>query len=287
MMAGTDTILVVGSAGAKAGLVVPSLAAHGGKVRALIRRPEQERAVRAAGASEVAIGDLRDKAGLARAMDGVAGVFYIAPAFQLDEIDLGLRAVAAAVDAGVRRFVFSAVIHPTIGAMANHANKVPVEEAILESGLEYVILQPAMFFQTLAAFWPVVVGSGVFAEPWSTRSRLSRVDFRDVAEAVALAFMSDRLLYGTFQLAAPGWYDRHDIAALMSDVLGTEIRAEQADATAAASAMGSGPQAEGRKRMFAWYDKHSALGSALPLTSILGREPRSLKSFIAELATRG
>ena len=73
----------------------------------------------------------------------------------------------------------------------------------------------------------------------------------------------------------------------MSDVLGRAIRAEKADATEAAAAMGAGPQAEGRKRMFAWYDKHSALVSALPLTSILELEPRSRKSYLQELARRG
>ena len=63
----------------------------------------------------------------------------------------------------MRRIVFSSVIHPTLGALANHAAKAPVEQAIFESGLEYVILQPAMFFQNFAAAWPRVVQTGVYA----------------------------------------------------------------------------------------------------------------------------
>ena len=43
--------------------------------------------------------------GVATALDGVGAGFYIAPAFLPDE---------AAAKAGVRRFVFSSVIHPTI-----------------------------------------------------------------------------------------------------------------------------------------------------------------------------
>ena len=40
-----------------------------------------------------------------------------------------LAMVAAAQAAGVRKFVFSGVIHPSISALTNHAAKLPVEEA--------------------------------------------------------------------------------------------------------------------------------------------------------------
>jgi hypothetical protein len=36
--------------------------------------------------------------------------------------------------------------------------------------------------------------------------------------------------------------------------------------------------------MFAWYDKHGLLGNALILRAILGREPRTLRSYLGELA---
>ena len=48
---------------------------------------------------------------------------------------------------GVRKFVFSGVIHPSISKMANHAAKLPVEEAMYESGLDFIVLQPTMFMR--------------------------------------------------------------------------------------------------------------------------------------------
>ena len=39
------------------------------------------------------------------------------------------------------------------------------------------------------------------------------------------------------------------------------------------------------KPMFDWYDRHSLLGNALTLRAILGREPRTLRSYFEELAT--
>ncbi len=147
------TILAVGAEGRFAGLVVPALAKRGAKVRGLVRHARQADAVRAHGAAEIAVGDLRDRASLDAALKGVDRVFYIAPAFQPDEAELGERMVDATKRAGVRRIVFSSVIHPILTALGNHGAKGPVEEAILMSEMEYAFLHPTMFFQSFAAGW--------------------------------------------------------------------------------------------------------------------------------------
>ena len=113
-------------------------------------------------------------------------------------------------------------------------------------------------------------------------SRFSRVDYRDVAEAAAIALTEDRLLYGTFELCAEGWHNRKDVAAIIGEVLGRSIRAERVDPKAAAA--GAGPGAPALEKMFDWYDKQGLLGNALTLRAILGREPRTLRAFFAELA---
>lgn len=240
----TPTVLAVGAAGQFAGLVVPELARRGARVRGLVRDAGQGDTVREHGAAEVAVGDLRDRASLDAALEGADSVFYIAPAFIDDEAEVGKSMVDAAKRAGVRRFVFSSVIHPVIGALANHIDKVPVEEAIIESGMEYALLQPALFFQNFARGWSRVVETGVFAEPWSTETRFSRVDYRDVAEVAAIALTEDRLLYGTYQLCAEGNLDRHDVARLMGEVLGRESRQRGSTPTRPRAA----PAARGRRR---------------------------------------
>ena len=204
-------------------------------------------------------------------------VFYVAPAFIADEAKVGQGMVEAAKRAGVRRFVFSSVIDPILSALVNHAAKGPVEEAILESGMEYALLHPALFFQGLAAGWADVEKTGVFAQPWSAETRFSWVDYRDVAEVAAIALTEDRLLYGTFELCAEGRFNRHDVAALMGEALGRKVEA------------GTGrPPAPppGLAAMFAWYDHHGLVGNALTLRAILGRGPRTLRQYVAELAGR-
>jgi hypothetical protein len=64
------------------------------------------------------------------------GVLHIGPAFAEREAEMGVAMVNAAKAEGVRIFVLSGVIHPSISAMTSHAAKPPVEEALYDSGLD-------------------------------------------------------------------------------------------------------------------------------------------------------
>lgn len=269
--------LSVGAGGKFAGSVVSALVARGATVRGLVRESGSALRVKAQGAAEVMVGDLQDKRSVEAALDGVTSVFYVAPAFIEREAEIGVAFVEAAVRAGVRRLVFSSVIHPVLSALVNHAAKAPVEEAILNSGLEYTLLHPALFFQNYAAQWAVIGRSATLAEPWSSDSRFSRVDYRDVAETAAIALTEDRLLYGSFELCAEGWLDRHDLARLAGEVLGRPVRAERIDPQTL------GDKAGPMRPMFDHYDRTGLRGSALTLRAILGREPRTLLAFFQEL----
>ncbi len=174
-------VLAVRASGNFAGLDIPELAKRGVEVRGLVRESKEENEVRQHGASEMAMADLRDRASLDAALQGIDSVFYVAPAFMPHEAEVGKGIVEAAKQAGVRRVVFSSVIHPILSALSNRAVKAPVEEAILASDKDYTVLQLAMFLQNYAESWPGVSKTRVLAEPWSTQISFSRVDFRDVA----------------------------------------------------------------------------------------------------------
>ncbi len=277
------TVLAVGAAGPFAGLIVPELAKRGVRVRGLVRHEEQGDAVRSNGASEIAVGDLTDRASLDAALQGVDSVFYVAPAFIPDEAEVGKGVVEAAKQSGVRRIVFSSVIAPVISALENHSAKAPVEEAIIESGMEYALLQPTLFFQNMARGWPLVVKTGAYGEPWSDETRFSRVDYRDVAEVAAIALTEDRLLYGTYQLCAEGRLNRKEMAVLMGEVLDRKIEAVRPSPPASPS-QDAGTPVSPMQRMFDWYDHHALVGNALTLRAILGREPRTLRAYFEELS---
>lgn len=276
---------MVGATGAKAGLVLPELTKRGVKVRALVRHEQRAETARANGAAETVVGELTDPQSLAEAVRDVDGVFHIGPAFAPDESAMGVAMVAAAQAAGVRKFVFSGVIHPSISAMTNHAAKLRVEEALYGSGLDFTVLQPAIFMQNLAANWPDIVGRGRFEMPYSATAKVCWVDYRDVAEAAAIALTSDRLSHGTFELSAPGLVDRMQMAAMVSDVIGRPVVAGEIPLEQFASGLPEGPVRDGMSRMMAHYDSHGfSGGNALVLRAVLGREPRTLLDYFRELA---
>ena len=280
-------ILVVGATGRFAGLVVPELTRRGATVRALVHDSGKEPAARQAGAEETVVADLNEPDTLPAAVKGVDAVFHIGPAFAPSEARMGISLVHAAKNADVRKFVFSGVIHPSIAKMRNHSEKLPVEEAMLESGMNFAILQPTMFMQNLAASWPRIVESGRFALPYSTQARACYVDYRDVAEAAALALTSDRLDYGTFELCAGGMLNRIELAALMSEAAGRKIEATQIsfEEFATQSKIPEGPLREGLRKMYEDYDQFGFPGgNDLVLRAVLEREPRTLRAYLGELA---
>jgi uncharacterized protein YbjT (DUF2867 family) len=80
-------------------------------------------------------------------------VFHINPAFGPDEAGMGVSMVTAAAAAGVSKFVFSSIYHPSL-SLTNHAGKRPVEEALYDSGMDFTVLQPAMFIRISVAAGP-------------------------------------------------------------------------------------------------------------------------------------
>ncbi len=189
----------------------------------------------------------------------------------------------------MRKFVFSSAIHPSISKMSNHAAKRPVEEAMYESGMNFTVLQPTLFMQTLENGWREVLQHGRFSLPYSKQAKACYVDYRDVAEAAGLALTGDTLDYGTFELSSPGMVNRIELTALMSAALGRTVEAGEPsfDEWAQLAQIPNGPVREGLERMYADYNLYGFPGgNALVLRAILGREPRSLAQYIREIASR-
>jgi uncharacterized protein YbjT (DUF2867 family) len=280
-------VLMVGATGRHAHWVLRELTKRGVSVRALVRNQQRADVARRNGADEVAIGDLTAAATLVEAAAGMDGVFHIGPAHAAGEAQMGVAMVDAARAAGVRKFVFSGVIHPSISAMTNHAAaKLPVEEALYNSDLDFTVLQPARFAQNFEGSWRDVVEHGQLSQPYSLSAKMCSVDYRDVAEVAAIAMTGTELSHGTFELSAPGMQDTYQTAEVIGEVLGRPITAVQLPLDQFASKLPEGPFRDGMTRMMAHYDKHGLPGgNALVLRSILGREPRSLKDYFRELAS--
>jgi NADH dehydrogenase len=176
-------ILVTGGTGFVGPRVVHALRERDQPVRALVRAPSGRAATTlAAWGAELVQGDMTDRESLRRAVEGCEGVVHLVAIRQGSEeqfrrvMEDGTRdLVAAAKDAGVKRFVLMSALgtsEETKDLVPYYHAKWEQEQTVQGSGLEHVIFRPSFVFareggilptfRRLARLTPVtpIIGSG-------------------------------------------------------------------------------------------------------------------------------
>jgi NADH dehydrogenase len=230
-------VLVTGGTGFIGPKVVHALRAHDRNVRALVRRPE--RASRLAGwGAEVVAGDVTDPASLEGALQDCTHVVHLVSIIQGRPNDFervmtqGTKnLVSAARAAGVERFVLMSALgtsETTRATVPYFAAKWEMEQAVKESGLEYVIFRPSFVFGADGGALPTfirqvryspvvtVIGSGL------QKSQPIWVD--DVAEYFARAVDLPAAANRTFEIGGPDTVDWNELYLSIAKTLGKRRR---------------------------------------------------------------
>ena len=227
------TVLVTGGTGFIGPHVVHALRARGLPVRALVRRPARAGRL-TAWSVEQAVGDVTDPASLRAACEGADTVVHLVAIIRGHPADFervmagGTRnVVAAAQDAGVRRFVLASALgldERSKDAVPYFAAKWEMERAVRESGLEHVILRPSFVFGRdggvlptfvrLARYAPVtpIVGPGT--------QRLQPIWVEDLAEYYAQAVDLQAATNRTLDLGGPDAVTWNEFWQRLKAVLG-------------------------------------------------------------------
>ena len=277
-------ILVTG-AGGKTGLaVVSALLARGATVRAAVRRAEQADTLRALGAADAVVGDLRSRDFLHRACHGVDVVYHITPNMRPDEVSLAQLLLRAAQANDCRRVVYHSVLHPQTEEMPHHWQKLRVEEMLFKTGLDYTILQPAAYMQNLLPYRRAVIEEGVLRVPYPPETRLGLVDLDDVATVAARVLTEDGHAGAIYELAGGDVVTQREIALRLGDLLDRPVAVEEiprsrweADAHAADL---DAYAVDTLLRMFDYYARYGFYGNPTVLAMLLGRAPTSLDDFL-------
>lgn len=283
-------ILVTGASGKTGQAVVAALARAGAPTRVLVRRPSQIEGLTNLGAREAMAADMRLPPELRRAVENIRAVYHICPNVNPDEVEIGRSLIAAAKEAGVEHLVLHSVLHPQTEQMPHHWNKLRVEEALFESGLNFTILQPTAYMQNLLAGWKLITEDGVLRNPYPVETRLSLIDLEDMAEAAAIVLTKHGHTGATYELAGTPPLTQTEVAGILSDALGRPVRAqaepiEAWEARARTAGLGDYQRAT-LTSMFHYYERHGLIGNPNMLRWLLGREPTALADF-ARRAARG
>jgi uncharacterized protein YbjT (DUF2867 family) len=241
-------ILVVGATGVVGGMITRRLLEEDKEVRVLIRRDsptsqlvQQGLATSAESLIEAGAqpshGDLRDRASLDAAVEGVETVISTANSAmrggadnpQSVDLEGNRKLIEAARDAGVEHFIFISLLaadpdHPAPFVQA----KAQSEASLRASGMEYTILAPTAFMEVWPAMvvgMPALQGRPVILVG-EGRRRHSFISNRDVVAYAVAAVDHSAARNQYLAIGGPEPHSWRDVVATYERVLGRSVPVE-------------------------------------------------------------
>ncbi|HEY8491772.1 MAG TPA: NAD-dependent epimerase/dehydratase family protein [Dehalococcoidia bacterium] len=228
-------ILVTGASGYVGRRLVARLAGRGLPVRALVRARPDAAELQATGAQAVT-GSVLDPKAARRAVEGAVAVVHlvgalIAPPARYEAVNYGSVAAlleAVAATGGSPRLIFLSFPGASAGATNPYLRaKGRAEDAIVASGLPYVILRSAHIYGPDAAFLhalvdavsrrrALVIGGG--------KQRMQPVYVDDVVETLAGAVARPDLARQTLEIGGPDTLPYEVLLSLVAGRLGRPFR---------------------------------------------------------------
>ncbi len=279
-----NKILVTGAAGKTGQAILGALAHRQKDVRALVYRESQAALAQVSGATEVVIGDIRQKTSLMEAIAGCQAIYHICPNMAADELAIGKSVIAEARRTNIQHFVYHSVLHPQTEKMAHHWQKMRVEELLFESGLNFTILQPAPYMQNILAYWSSITRKGLLALPYHSDTIINMVDLNDVAAAAAGIIGNAGHFQATYELCGRENFSQRELAQMLSEALGRPVKNQFMDRelwadTARRNGMGE-YQVETLLAMFRYYEQFHFKGNPFILEQLLERPVAGFVDFL-------
>lgn len=281
------TILVIGATGNVGRPTVAGLLAKGESVRALSRSAEKV-AQLPAGVTGV-VGDLESGNGLTEACAGVDKLFLITSNGET-ETTRGLNAVQAAKAAGVKHVVFLSVANPAKEpAVPHYRAKLPIEDAIRNSGADYTFLRPNFFMQTDMSILPAIKQHGVYPMPIGLVGN-NRVDTRDIADCAVRVLTETGHAGASYNLHGPDTINGPKAAEVYARHFGREVRygGDDVEQWAKPVAAFLPPWLlDSLKKMFIGQQQHGGIADAAAIAAsaaAVGHPLRTFDAFAAEVA---
>lgn len=290
-----DLLLITCASGKQASHLLPLVYGKWKRLRLVVNSPSSEDRLRKQyPEADVTRANLEHPDETRRIMSGVATVFHIGPSFHPHETEIGYFMVDAAVEEAkngtFKHFVYSSVLNTQLRKMMNHDCKRYVEEHLMESDLDYTILQPTHFMDMFPAGLLLSQSEPVYRANWNTSIRFSFIALQDLAEAAAKVvgerekhYMAQYPLCSTHALS----YD--EVINIVGQEMGKNITVETRTVVEAADALltllfGSAEKAHPRARdaahrMILFYNYHGLKGNPNVLEWLIGRKATTHQSW--------
>lgn len=287
-MANIEKVLVLGASGDQGIPLVSALLESGVNVVAGTRRLDAMQNTPHSDI-EVLAADIYDQASLEKAFVQVDAVAMHLPFEHNVEVaeEFGKNIAQAAKKVGLKKLVFNTSCYVVDGqdlGLGGHEGRQRIEKVIKQSGVDYVILRPAVFMDNQIRAWckPAVVNQNIFAYPASNELKISWISLGDLGKLVACATLADNVSKKTITVGGPEALTGHQIAANMSQAAGREITFKSLAPMEFAENMSElvtgsrevieGSVYSGMSRFYSWYNEQAV--------SPLDIDPKSFKDIL-------
>jgi len=282
-------ILVTGANGITGRAIIQNLLSKGEEVRALVHNVEQIEKLKSLGTIEVVAGDMLNQETMNRAFKGVQSVYHVCSAINPDEVKIGQIAINAALTNKIEHLVYHSALHSVLQDMPHHQKKLMVEGLLVNSGIPYTIIQPAMYMQNLLESLKSAAKTGILHQMFYTtkETRMCLVDLYDVAEVAAIVLTKPYHKLATYEICGPENLSLADMLDHMEKQFGREIKNETATGEqnfAAQEAHKVGDyKADTLLKMINHYRKSGFTGNSNVCEWILGKKPNDFSSFLSKI----
>ena len=289
--------LVVGATGILGGEICRQLVTAGKPVRALVRSTSDQAkadALKALGI-ETAVGDVRDRASLDAACQGIKAVISTVSAVPLSyqpgendiqsvDIDGVMNLIAAAQAAGVEHLIYTSFSGNLDLDFPLRNAKRTVEQHLKGSGLTYTILRPSCFMEAWLSPALGFDAANAKATIYGTGEQpLSWISFRDVARFAVASLDNPAARHATLELGGPEALSPLEVVQIFEQASGKRFEVQHVPEQALAAQQASATDA--LEQTFSGLMRCYAQGDLVDMDEVLATFPIKLTA-VKDYATR-
>ncbi|KAI4100139.1 MAG: hypothetical protein L6R37_005654 [Teloschistes peruensis] len=283
-----DLLVITCASGKQATSLLPNLVKQWRRLRLVCHSPaSEERLKEQYPDAEVIRTDLGLPKEPERILKDAAVIYHVEPPFAHRQAVMGFNMIDAARKAAkegtFKHFVYASVLNTQLRKMIHHDQRLQVEEYLMESELNYTILQSTHFMFLFPVAPMLAQENPVYMANWNPDVPFSFLALSDLGEVGAKVLNEREKHYAAqYPLVSDGPLNYHQICSMVSQEIGKEIQLKQKSYEESVQGFlmrlfGSldvdAESIDAVERILLYYNRHGLIGSSNVCEWLLGRKP--------------